>query len=172
MLDTLEQTRHAGRLVFACVPDVVADARATADLFERWAPELERRELPLALVLQDGLEQLEPWLADVWPRLSAVFVGGSDEYKLGAHAARVVSVARKHGKWAHVGRVNSFKRMRYAAAIGADSVDGSKWTRFRDAYLNRGLEYLASLQSTEQLELQARAGTKGHADDTQQAILH
>jgi hypothetical protein len=38
-----------------------------------------------------------------------------------------------------MGRVNSARRIRYAASIGCDSVDGTKWARWRDAYLNPGL---------------------------------
>jgi len=155
MLETLERTRDRGRLVFCTVPDVVADARATAELFERWAPELERRELPLGLVLQDGLEDLGAWLERTWPRLAAVFVGGSDAFKLGEHARELVADAKRRGLWAHVGRVNSYRRMRYAHEIGADSVDGTKWTRFRDAYLDGGLAYLASLENQATLELAA-----------------
>ncbi len=39
-----------------------------------------------------------------------------------------------------MGRVNSARRIRYAASIGCDSVDGTKWVRWRDAYLDSGLD--------------------------------
>ena len=42
------------------------------------------------------------------------------------------------GKWVHMGRVNSTRRIRYAASIGCDSVDGTKWVRWRDRYLTDG----------------------------------
>jgi hypothetical protein len=46
---------------------------------------------------------------------------------------------KRAGKWVHMGRVNTDRRIRYAAAIGCDSIDGTKWVRWRDAYLNDGL---------------------------------
>jgi hypothetical protein len=38
-----------------------------------------------------------------------------------------------------MGRVNSARRIRYAAAIGCDSIDGTGWTGWRDANLDRGV---------------------------------
>jgi hypothetical protein len=38
-----------------------------------------------------------------------------------------------------MGRVNSLRRVRYAKAIGCDSIDGSKFSWFRDTYLREGL---------------------------------
>jgi hypothetical protein len=128
---------------FVTVPDVVGDAVATAELFEQWAPELERRGLPVALVLQDGLEDLGEWLAGVWDRLDAVFVGGSTEWKLGPEARAIVREAKRRGLWVHWGRVNSQKRINYVMGTGAcDSLDGSKWARFRTTYLDAGLSYI------------------------------
>jgi hypothetical protein len=54
-----------------------------------------------------------------------VFVGGSDDFKLGPVAAALVAEATARGKWSHVGRVNSRKPLRYATLIGADSADGT-----------------------------------------------
>ncbi len=56
--------------LFVTVPDVVAIATATAQVFEMWAPALERRDLPVA---QDGLEHLTNWLERTWCRLDALF---------------------------------------------------------------------------------------------------
>lgn len=53
------------------------------------------------------------------------FIGGSTAWKLGPHARRLVADAKRRGKWVHMGRVNSLKRFRYAAAIGCDSCDGT-----------------------------------------------
>lgn len=149
MLDGMDA--GAGALKFCTAPDKVGDAATTARMFERWAPELERRRLPVALVLQDGLEDLPDWLERTWERLAAVFVGGTDDFKLGRPAAELVGEAKRRGLWAHMGRVNSAKRARYAHAIGCDSVDGSKWVRWRDAYLDRGLELLAGLEAQQTL---------------------
>ena len=138
MLDAL--VGAPGRCLFVTVPDVVADAHATARLFEVWWRALARRGLPAALVAQDGLEHLGCWLSLLWPRVDALFIGGSTEWKLGPSAEALVAEARRRGKWVHMGRVNSARRIRYAASIGCDSVDGTKWVRWRDTYLERGLD--------------------------------
>jgi hypothetical protein len=130
---------------FVTVPDVVGDAHATAVAFEKWAPALERRGLPVALVLQDGLEapELAEWLERTWHRLDAVFVGGSTEWKLGPEARRIVREAKRRGKWVHWGRVNTQRRIDYVIGTGAcDSMDGSKWARFRKTYLDDGLAFI------------------------------
>lgn len=128
-----------GRCLFVAVPDVVADALATARLFEIWWRALARRGLPAALVAQDGAEHLGRWLTLVWPRIDAIFLGGSTEWKLGPAAEALAAEAKRRGKWVHMGRVNSARRIRYAASIGCDSVDGTKWVRWRDTYLDSGL---------------------------------
>lgn len=144
--DPLAYTRMLDRLatapegcLFVTVPDVVGDARATAWMFEVWWRALGRRGLPAALVAQDGLERLDGWLQSAWPRVDALFIGASTAWKLGVHAERLAGAARERGKWVHMGRVNSARRIRYAASIGCDSVDGTGWVRWRHTNLDRGL---------------------------------
>jgi hypothetical protein len=55
----------------------------------------------------------------------ALFIGGSTEWKLGAEARALAALAKNRGLWVHMGRVNSLRRLRYAADIGCDSVDGT-----------------------------------------------
>jgi hypothetical protein len=138
MLDALVGV--PGRCLFVTVPDAVADARSTARLFELWWRAPARRGLPAALVAQDGLEDLGRWLSTVWPRIDALFIGGTTDWKLGPAAETLVTEAKARGKWVHMGRVNSGRRIRYAASIGCDSVDGTKWVRWRDVYLDAGLD--------------------------------
>lgn len=125
--------------LFATVPDVVGDASATLAMFERWAPELERRGIPAGYVAQDGATvESTPW-----ERIAAVFIGGTDDYKLGPNAARLAREAKRRGKWVHWGRVNTRKRFDLIRATGAaDSFDGSKWARWRKTYLPTALEWL------------------------------
>lgn len=147
---------------FVTVPDHVGDARATAFLFERWAPALERRGLPVALVAQNGIGELSSWLARTWHRLDALFIGGSNacldcgwqgmgercacggrmqEWKLGEEARGLVRQAQARGLWVHIGRVNTDRRIDYCRdVLEADSVDGSKWAKFKDTYLAGGLD--------------------------------
>jgi hypothetical protein len=43
-----------------------------------------------------------------------------------------------------MGRVNSLRRLGYAASIGCDSIDGTQWVRFRNTYLTSGLPACAA----------------------------
>lgn len=143
---------------FVTVPDVVGDAYATAKQFELWAPALERRGLPVALVLQNGIDRpaLMRWLDRTWHRLDAVFIGGDDEFKLGPVAAELAREAKRRGLWVHWGRVNSRKRMRHCIETGAcDSMDGSMWARFRKTHLDKGLRWLNEL-TAERVEQEAQ----------------
>lgn len=118
-LATLERYQGVPGCLWAVVPDVVGDARGTNSLWCRWMHAVLDRGYRAAYVLQDGCRGI-PLGA------SAVFVGGTDEFKLGPQARRLVEIAKTEtGCWAHMGRVNSLKRLRYAQAIGCDSVDGT-----------------------------------------------
>lgn len=106
---------------FVVAPDVVADAAATLALSAPMLPRIRALGFPAALVAQDGLEDL----AVPWGTFDCLFIGGSTEWKLGPAARRLVAEAMRRGKWVHMGRVNSRRRLQYAAAIGCDSVDGT-----------------------------------------------
>ena len=111
------------RPVFVALPDIVGSARRTIDLFSLF--EHRTNALPRALVLQDGI-------ADVsipWDKISAVFVGGSDAFKIAPEAFQAARCAKMLGKWVHVGRVNDDRRVRNWLGI-ADSIDGSGISRF------------------------------------------
>jgi len=136
-----------GCLFVAC-PDGVGDWKATAELYASWAPGIRRRGLPLALVAQDGLTPGRvPW----W-ELDALFIGGTTEWKMGGQAIALIAEARARGKWVHMGRVNSKKRLDYARFLGCDSADGSKWAIWRDTWLPGGLEHLGNPSSLEPQE--------------------
>ena len=118
----------SARPVFVCMPDVVGSARRTMDLFGYF----ERRTngLPRALVLQDGIGDVEI----PWSKIDAVFVGGSDAFKIAPEAIQAAKCAKMLGKWVHVGRVNEAKRVQNWLGL-ADSIDGSGISRF-DHMLN------------------------------------
>jgi hypothetical protein len=140
--------------LFVVAPDVVGNAAATLDAFARWAPEVHARSLPVALAAQNGLERLPV----PWDDLDALFVGGIPEpgqrvdWKLSPAAAQLVADAKARGKWTHMGRVNSLRRIEYAKAIGCDSADGSKFAQFTDTWLPGGL---AAAGAPTQLRLEA-----------------
>ncbi len=131
----VDEREARSRLLFVTVPDIVGDALATARQFEAWWSAPARRGLPLALVAQDGLEHLDRWLVLVWARISALFIGGTTEWKLGPAAEALVRDAKARGKWVHMGRVNGGGRAAYAATIGCDSFDGTGCALFTDTLL-------------------------------------
>jgi hypothetical protein len=132
LLDALE---GLGGCLFCAAPDAVTDTPKTLRLFDEWASVIQRRGLPVALVLQDGMTTA----SIPWRTLDAVFIGGTTTYKLGADAARIIQHARARGLWCHMGRVNSAQRIRYAASIGCHSVDGTSYARWRDVHLRAGI---------------------------------
>ena len=135
MLDRIEGVPGC---LFAAVPDVVGDADATAEMWTEWSPEVIDRGLPAAWVAQDGATD-----HDIPEEAAAVFIGGTTNFKLGQGARDIVREASGRGMWVHVGRVNTYRRLRYCQSIGADSVDGSKWPMFKDQCLAGALVFLA-----------------------------
>ena len=113
--------QYRNRCLFVVCPDVVYDAQATLDLYKSWRLKIKSLGYPVALALQDGVEKLNlKWDFD------AVFVGGSTEWKMSLAVIELLQKAKSLGKWCHVGRVNSIKRMRHFWGF-ADSFDGTDY---------------------------------------------
>jgi hypothetical protein len=127
--------------LFVGAPDIVGDAGATLLRFPAWRDEIASLGFPVALVGQDGAESIEiPWGDfDAW------FIGGSTDWKLSPFSARLATEAKGRGKWVHMGRVNTLRRLRIAYDFGCDSVDGTGWSKFPDIYLAKHLPYVARL---------------------------
>jgi hypothetical protein len=124
-LSLLEREKPRRELCkFVSVPDIVGSARRTLEVFDHWYHKLHG--WPLALVAQDGQEQLPI----PWDLIDAVFIGGSTDWKLGPHAAAIIKAAKAIGKWSHVGRVNTPGRFEYFEELGADSIDGTGLSRY------------------------------------------
>ena len=119
---------------FVCLPDVVGDARRTGEMAEIFSPVLDG--LPKCLVLQDGIGQLP---ID-WDDISAIFIGGSDAFKLANESMAAAKAAKLLGKWVHVGRVNTVSRLKHWECV-ADSIDGSGISRY-DHMLDKVMRYL------------------------------
>lgn len=135
------------RCLFAVVPDVVGDAGATRARWDRWAPEVRALGYRLAYVAQDGLD-----LAEVpWPDLDVWFTGGSTEWKTSDLAFAAAAEAKARGKWAHMGRVNSARKLKVAAAWGYDSADGTLMRYGPDIYLPRILRWLDGVDAERSL---------------------
>ncbi len=154
-LAMLEAITYRSGCLFVVAPDVVADARATLRRFDHWEPVLrcvwasvneddvepgQPVHQPIAFVAQDGQERLPV----PWDRFQALFVGGSTAWKLGPHATALVREAKRRGKWVHMGRVNSLRRIQWCKALGVDSVDGTGFARYTRARLPAGTAALVA----------------------------
>ena len=143
MLDRLHGTPNC---LFVAAPDKVANAVETLHLFRIWEPIIHRYNFPVAFIGQDGLD-----LAQVpWQSCEAAFLGGTNKFKLGPVGRDFAAYARGLGKWVHMGRVNSLKRMTYADSIGCQSVDGRQWSAFAERYLLWGANHGQQLRETAQ----------------------
>jgi hypothetical protein len=141
--------------LFVAAPDVVGKARETMERFDDWRWEIVGRGLPVALVGQDGIEDMDiPWDSfDAW------FIGGSTEWKLSSASAELAVQAKRLGKWVHMGRVNSHRRLQIAYDVGCDSVDGTGWSKFPDEKFKRCMPFVRELH--EQLTFFGDGGFSG-----------
>jgi len=64
-----------------------------------------------------------------------------------AAARELVREAKRRGKWVHMGRVNSLKRLQYATSIGCDSADGTYLVKAPDGNLPTLLAWLDQVNS-------------------------
>jgi len=127
LLERQKPEKHLCRWV--AVPDIVGSARRTIEVFHRWK---HRIDFPLAFVCQDGQEDLEI----PWDDVSAVFIGGTTEWKMSNHVVQIIKAAQALEKWVHVGRVNTPGRFEYFENLGVDSLDGTglgRYTHMRKA---------------------------------------
>lgn len=104
--------------LFAVIPDVVANAAATDELWYKWSTFVKEYGYKPAYFLQNGCTHIPD-------DAEAIFTGGDTDWKLGSEAREWLSEAQKRELWCHMGRVNSLKRLRYAYDLGYDSVDGT-----------------------------------------------
>jgi hypothetical protein len=129
------------RCLWVVCPDVVGDAKATLTLFGQWHEEAAGAGAPVAFVGQDGAENVEI----PWERFGCWFIGGSTRWKLSQESADLAVEAKRRGKWVHMGRVNSLRRLRAAFDMGCDSVDGSSMSMFGDKYIHTFCRWIDSL---------------------------
>ncbi len=112
------------RCQFLAMPDVVGNARRTLEIFHQMAGDWVN--WPLALVAQDGLEEL----GIPWDRIAAIFVGGTTEWKMSQVVTDILKAAAILGKHTHVGRVNTPARWLWFRDRNVDTCDGSGVSRY------------------------------------------
>lgn len=124
--------------LFATAPDVIGDAEATWKRSAPVLPLLRALGYPAALVAQNGID---PRSLD-WNAFDVLFLGGDTQWKLSQTTRQLVTEAKAHGVWVHMGRVNSLKRLQRATLWGCDSADGT-YVRFQpDRYVTRVCHWL------------------------------
>lgn len=113
---------------FVVVPDVVAGGVLSLARSEHWLLHRLRGQLPprtlLLVPVQDGMEEqhLRP-LLEADPQ-TGLFVGGTDPWRA-MMLAGWCELGQQLGRWVHVGRVNSWRRVVRVKCAGAASFDGS-----------------------------------------------
>lgn len=112
--------KYRDNCLFMVAPDVVGDAEATLALSLPYLPTIRQLGFKAAYVSQDGATDDLPW-----DQFDCLFVGGTDAWKLSEASYELAAEAKARGKWTHMGRVNSLRRMRAAAVSGFDSCDGT-----------------------------------------------
>jgi len=110
---------YMDQCLFIVCPDVVGSSRATMALWEDWKHQIKRYG-PIAFVAQDGQENFP-----LPPDFDWMFIGGTDDFKMGIGAKDCIWRAQERGKPVHVGRVNSRTRWDYFLKLSVDSVDGT-----------------------------------------------
>jgi hypothetical protein len=126
---------------FVVLPDIVAAGERSLAFSSLWWHDVEG--LPAYLAVQDGMtsDSVRAWLDD--NTCAGLFVGGSLEWKLET-AASWVALAHELGMRCHVGRVGIPERIRWAAEIGADSIDSCLPLMFQK-HLDRFLATMAEV---------------------------
>jgi hypothetical protein len=135
------------RCLFATAPDVLCDAPSTWGGSAPWLALIRAGGVPAALVGQNGVEDHGPtWDNDhLW---DVMFIGGDTDWKCSNEARDVAREAQLRGKWVHVGRVNSWRRLDLVAGWDVDSVDGTLLRFGPDANGRRLAGWLRRLDTT------------------------
>ena len=161
-LSWLGKQQNRDGCIFANAPDVVivdpdtgvvvrGDPVATLRRARPMLPKIRELGYRASLVAQDGLRPTPEGVVASdetgiermsWDDFDALFIGGTDNWKLNTECRDLMAEAKARGKWVHVGRVNSEKRMVMAAIAGADSVDGNTIGRGPDKNLPRVMKWL------------------------------
>jgi hypothetical protein len=123
------------------------EAAATLEESLPWLPRIRDLGYPAAFAAQDGAEDLPM----PWEDLDVLFLAGSTEWKLGEGARTLVDEAVRRAKPVHMGRVNSLKRLRYAAEIGCATADGTFVAFAPDINLQRCLTWVDAVDSQPRL---------------------
>lgn len=143
-LKTLSRLIKEGiHLEIIAVPDIVTGGMASYWFSHTWRLRLAGHK-NLYLVVQDNMDyrvDLEGY--------AGIFVGGSTKWKWET-AERWVYEAKINDLKLHIGRVGTADRLKYAAELGADSVDSTNFQR--NKAWHHVEEYLSYKEETEMVD--------------------
>ena len=105
--------------MWALVPDIVGDPEGTLEEWGKWSGLLKEYGFPLAFAAQDGHTP-----SDIPEDAEVVFIGGTTKWKRENIKTFCDAFPR-----VHVGRINTYKWVRYCHDAGAESCDGTGWFR-------------------------------------------
>lgn len=128
------EEHHREKCLFVTMPDIVASAQRTIELFHHFRPQFHGWRV--AFVCQDGQEHLPI----PWDQLDAIFIGGSTKWKCSESVTQIIKTAKILGKHTHAGRVNDPQRWKHFEELGVDTADGTglaRYTHMRRAIANR-----------------------------------
>lgn len=112
---------------FVVIPDLVARGEESLEFSLSWYKVLERDypEIPLAFVVQDGMEfDKVKEILETLSKVKVLFVGGTIPWKVQT-TPLWKRIARELNLKLHVGRVGTVRRLRWVRSIGVDSIDSS-----------------------------------------------
>lgn len=147
LLDWSKMSGQAPQWVL--VPDVVGNAIATLQKWRHWHWQVRKYGWPLAFAVQDGMNH-----RDVPAEADVLFVGGTTEWKWRTAADWCARFPR-----VHIGRVNSYERLWQCDDMGAESCDGTGWTRGDQVQYRGLLAYLEESAGLRQRPEQLRMVT-------------
>lgn len=120
LLAWLERLPQRDALFFPA-PDVVGNAKLTIERSLPVLPQIRKLGFKAAFVAQNGIEETPI----PWDEFDCLFIGGDTEFKLSEQSKDLVAEAKSRSKWVHMGRVNSYRRLKLANDWGCDSADGT-----------------------------------------------
>jgi hypothetical protein len=119
-------SQYSEYCLFVNAPDVLLDAKGTLESFKKWQPIIKSFGLPIAFTIQNDAH-LYPI---PWDECDALFIGSNNKYKYSDHVLDLIAIAKSRGLWVHNGRTNSPNSIQWFLRSGADSFDGSGYSRY------------------------------------------
>jgi hypothetical protein len=95
------------KCICVVIPDVVGSAKKTLQQFPEYEYKASSLGYRIALVTQDGMI---PAMLN-WYMFDVLFIGGTDNHKMGREAGYLIQEGLRRGKHIHVGRVNTEYRL-------------------------------------------------------------